>query len=198
MLYYVKNASEYHNQEIDDFNLVGVKAIDELTLEVELNNPTPFFLGLLSHYSTWPVHKNTVLRYGAVDDRNGEWTRPGNFVCNGPFNLKSWELNKKIIVEKNPLYWDSKTVDLNEIHYYPVQNVMTEDRMFRAGQLHNTSTLPSNKCPVYIEEGNPNLKIDPYMGTYFYRFNTLNPALQDVRVRKALAYAIDRKKLQKK
>jgi len=198
MLYYVKNASEYHNQEIDDFNLVGVKAIDELTLEVELNNPTPFFLGLLSHYSTWPVHKNTVLRYGAVDDRNGEWTRPGNFVCNGPFNLKSWELNKKIIVEKNPLYWDSKTVDLNEIHYYPVQNVMTEDRMFRAGQLHNTSTLPSNKCPVYIEDGNPNLKIDPYMGTYFYRFNTLNPALQDVRVRKALAYAIDRKKITEK
>ena len=79
-------------------------------MEVELNNPTPFFLGLLSHYSTWPVHKNTVLRYGAVDDRNGEWTRPGNFVCNGPFNLKSWELNKKIIVEKN--HWDSKTVVL--------------------------------------------------------------------------------------
>ena len=67
---------------------------------------------------------------------------------------------------------------------------MTEDRMFRAGQLHLTSTLPSQKCPIYIEE-NPNLRIDPYMGTYFYRINTKNPALNDVRVRKALAYSID-------
>ena len=67
--------------------------------------------------------------------------------------------------------------------------------MFRAGQLHYTSTVPAQKCPVYIEEGNSSLKIDPYMGTYFYRFNTKNEVLKDVRVRKALAYSIDRKKI---
>jgi oligopeptide transport system substrate-binding protein len=72
---------------------------------------------------------------------------------------------------------------------------MTEDRMFRAGQLHVTSTLPSQKCPIYIEENNPDLRIDPYMGTYFYRLNTNNPVLKDVRVRKALAYSIDRRLL---
>ena len=66
--------------------------------------------------------------------------------------------------------------------------------MFRAGQLHLTSTLPSQKCPIYIEE-NPNLRIDPYMGTYFYRINTNHEALKDVRVRKALAYSIDRELL---
>tara|TARA_B100000941_G_scaffold287637_2_gene263135 strand:+ start:1240 stop:2856 length:1617 start_codon:yes stop_codon:yes gene_type:complete len=194
MLYYLEGAYEYHNGLTDDFDKVGVKAIDQKTLKVNLKNPTPFFLGLLSHYSTWPVHKNTVLKFGDIDDRNGEWTRPGNFVCNGPFQLKSWELNNKIIVEKNPHYYDSSIVKLNEIHYYPVSNVMTEDRMFRAGQLHLTSTLPSQKCPIYIEE-NPNLRIDPYMGTYFYRINTKNPALKDVRVRKALAYSIDRQLL---
>ena len=194
MLYYLEGAYEYHNGLTDDFDKVGVKAIDQKTLKVNLKNPTPFFLGLLSHYSTWPVHKNTVLKFGDIDDRNGEWTRPGNFVCNGPFQLKSWELNNKIIVEKNPHYYDSSIVRLNEIHYYPVSNVMTEDRMFRAGQLHLTSTLPSQKCPIYIEE-NPNLRIDPYMGTYFYRINTKNPALKDVRVRKALAYSIDRQLL---
>ena len=89
-------------------------------------------------------------------------------------------------------------VRLNEIHYYPVSNVMTEDRMFRAGQLHLTSTMPTQKCPIYIEEKNPNLRIDPYMGTYFYRINTENEALSDVRVRKALAYSIDRKLLVEK
>ena len=194
MLYYLEGAYEYHNGLIDDFDQVGVKSIDQHTLQVNLKNPTPFFLGLLSHYSTWPVHKETVLKFGDIDDRNGEWTRPGNFVCNGPFQLKTWELNNKIVVEKNPHYYDASMVRLNEIHYYPVSNVMTEDRMFRAGQLHLTSTLPSQKCPIYIEE-NPNLRIDPYMGTYFYRINTENEVLKDIKVRKALAYSIDRQLL---
>ena len=194
MLYYLEGAYEYHNGLIDDFDQVGVKSIDQHTLQVNLKNPTPFFLGLLSHYSTWPVHKDTVLKFGDIDDRNGEWTRPGNFVCNGPFQLKTWELNNKIVVEKNPHYYDASMVRLNEIHYYPVSNVMTEDRMFRAGQLHLTSTLPSQKCPIYIEE-NPNLRIDPYMGTYFYRINTENEVLKDIKVRKALAYSIDRQLL---
>jgi len=195
MLYYLEGAYEYHNGLIDDFSKVGVKALDDKTLKVNLKNPTPFFLGLLSHYSTWPVHKETVLKHGDIDDRNGEWTRPGNFVCNGPFQLKTWELNNKIVVEKNPHYYDASMVRLNEIHYYPVSNVMTEDRMFRAGQLHLTSSMPTQKCPIYIEEKNPNLKIDPYMGTYFYRINTENETLSDVRVRKALAYSIDRQLL---
>jgi ABC-type oligopeptide transport system, periplasmic component len=105
MLYYLVGASEYHNGLTDDFNDVGIKAIDKYTLKVTLKSPTPFFLGLLSHYSTWPVHKDTVLKHGDIDDRYGEWTRPGNFVCNGPFKLKTWELNNKIVVEKNPNYW---------------------------------------------------------------------------------------------
>ena len=195
MLYYLVGAYEYHNGQIDNFDKVGVKALDTHTLKVNLKNPTPFFIGLLSHYSTWPVHKETVLKHGDIDDRNGEWTRPGNFVCNGPFQLKTWELNNKIVVEKNPHYYDASMVRLNEIHYYPVSNVMTEDRMFRAGQLHLTSSMPTQKCPIYIEEKNPNLKIDPYMGTYFYRINTENETLSDVRVRKALAYSIDRQLL---
>ncbi len=195
MLYYLVSAYEYHNGQIDNFDEVGVKALDTYTLKVNLKNPTPFFIGLLSHYSTWPVHKETVLKHGDIDDRNGEWTRPGNFVCNGPFQLKTWELNNKIVVEKNPHYYDESMVRLNEIHYYPVSNVMTEDRMFRAGQLHLTSSMPTQKCPIYIEEKNPNLKIDPYMGTYFYRINTENEILNDVRVRKALAYSIDRQLL---
>ena len=195
MLYYLVGAFEYHNGQIDNFDEVGVKALDNHTLKVNLKNPTPFFIGLLSHYSTWPVHKETVLKHGDIDDRNGEWTRPGNFVCNGPFQLKIWELNNKIVVEKNPHYYDASMVRLNEIHYYPVSNVMTEDRMFRAGQLHLTSSMPTQKCPIYIEEKNPNLKIDPYMGTYFYRINTENETLSDVRVRKALAYSIDRQLL---
>ena len=123
MLYYVEGAKDYYDGKTDDFSTVGAKAIDELTFEVILENPTPFFLGLLSHYSTWPVHKETVLKHGKIDDRNGQWTRPGNFVCNGPMQLKSWKLNNKIVVEKNPFYWDAETVTLNEMHFYPISNI---------------------------------------------------------------------------
>ena len=193
MLYYVKGAKDFNQKKITDFSKVGVKALDDLTLVVELNNPTPFFLGLLSHYATWPVHKETVLKFGSIDDRRGEWTKPGNFVCNGAMQLKLWEVNNKIVVERNPFYWDAEKVKLNEIHFYPVANVMTEERMFRSGQLHTTSVLPASKCSVYINEKNPNLRIDPYMGTYFYRTNTNHPVLKDKRVRKALAYSINRK-----
>ncbi len=193
MLFYVKNAKKFYDGEINDFSEVGVKAISDYELEVELENQTPFFVGLLAHYSTWPVHKETVLKFGEMDDRSMKWTRPGNHVCNGPMKLKSWELNKKIVVEKNEFYWDVDRVKLNEIHYYPIQNESTEDRMFRAGALHVTNVVPQEKCPVYLENKNPSLRIDPYMGTYYYRVNTTLPHLSDSRVRKALAMGINRK-----
>ena len=198
MLYYVEGAEDYNTGVITDFSKVGVKALDKKTLLVKLKNPTPFFLGLLSHYSTWPVHKETVLAFGEIDDRQGLWTRPGNFVCNGPMNLKSWELNKKIIVEKNPLYWDAEEVKLNQMHFYPVSDINTEERMFRAKQLHLTGTVPSQKCGIWREEGNPNLRIDPYMGTYYYRANVNVKPLNNAKVRKALTYAIDREKITEK
>ena len=197
MLYYVDNAAEYHQGLITDFAKVGIKAIDDKTLQVKLKNPTPFFLGLLSHYSTWPVHKDTILKFGTIDDRNGLWTRPGNFVGNGAFKLKTWELNNKIVVEKNPYYWDASIVKLNEIHFFPVSNLMTEDRMFRSGQIHLTYDTPSQKCPTYIKS-NPNMRTTPYMGQYFYRINTKNPILKDKKIRKALSLAIDRKTLVEK
>ena len=198
MLYYLEGAADFHQSKISDFSLVGVKAINDHVLEVKLKNPTPFFIKLLSHYSTYPVHKKTVLQHGTIDDRNGQWTRPGNFVCNGPMNLKTWELNKQIIVEKNPTYWDAQNVKLNQIIFYPVSNESTEDRMFRAGQLHVTNVVPLEKCPVYIEANNPNLKIEPYMGTYFYRVNTLHPVLKDKKIRLALAYALTRTQIVEK
>jgi oligopeptide transport system substrate-binding protein len=198
MLYYVKGAPEFHQGLTDDFSTVGVTAVNDRELRVELTYATPFFIKLLSHYSTYPVHQDTVLKHGSIDDRNGQWTRPGNFVCNGPMNLNTWELNKEITVTKNPLYWDADSVRLNEIRYYPVSNESTEDRMFRAGQLHVTNVVPLEKCPVYIENKNPDLRIEPYMGTYFYRINTKDPVLKDRRVRLALAYALNRKQIVEK
>ncbi|MCX2979649.1 peptide ABC transporter substrate-binding protein [Halieaceae bacterium IMCC14734] len=188
----IVNAQAYATGELTDFSAVGVKALDDLTLQVTLDNPTPYFLQLLDHYSMFPVHRATIEKFGSIGEAGTVWTRAGNYVGNGPFALRQWDLNKKVIVEKNLLYWDAENVRLSGIHYFPTENLTTEERMFRAGQLHRTSEVPVGKLDFYREQQPDSLRIAPYLGTYFYRFNTRLPHLADVRVRKALAMTVDR------
>ena len=197
-LFYLLNAEKYYKGEISDFNEVGVKALDDMTLEVKLHHPVPFFLSLLTHHSLYPVQKATIEKFGKIDSRVSKWTLPGNFVGNGPFTLKKWELNKVIVVEKNPLYWNASIVKLDEIHFYPIENEQTEERMFRAGQLHLTNAVPTEKIEVYKEKSPELLKIDPYMGTYYYLVNTLKKPFDDPRVRRALAMSMDRTQIVEK
>lgn len=178
-----------------DFAQVGAKATDDYTFVVTLDNPTPFFLSLLNHYSSYPVHKATVEKFGKMDERGTPWTRPGNIVSNGPFVLKTWELNKVIAVTRNPNYWDAATVKLNEIHFHPVDSQQTEEKMFRAGELHITNEVPLNKIAVYQKDSPEFLRIDPYLGTYFYRVNVTKKPLNDKRIRHALSLALDRQTL---
>lgn len=197
MLFQVENAEAFNSGKIKDFSKVGVKALDDRTLQVKLKAATPYFLGLLQHYSTWPVHQATVEKFGKMDTRGTKWTRPENMVSNGPFTLKEWELNKRIVVAKNPKYWDAAKVRLNEVHFFPTENIQTEERSFRGGELHVTNTVPLNKIDVYKKENPDLIRIDPYLGTYYYRFNTKKKPFDDVKVRKAFAYAIDRESIVK-
>jgi len=118
-LFPVVNAEAYANGEISDFSEVGVEVIDDLTLRVELRNPTPYFLQLLDHYSTFAVHRPTIERFGSMSDRLSPWARPGNIVSNGPFELTEWQINSHVRVEKSDTYWDADTIRLNAIVYYP-------------------------------------------------------------------------------
>jgi oligopeptide transport system substrate-binding protein len=197
-LFYLKNAARYTKGDLKDFDEVGVKAIDDHTLEVELSAPTPFFLSLLTHYSTFPVHRGTIERFGAIDTRSSKWTRPGNYVGNGPFTLKKWELNKVIVVEKNTAYWNADKVRLKEIHFHPIDNQLTEERMFRSGQLHKTQSVPSEKIEGYQRKSPELIRITPYLGTYYYLINTTRKPFDDYRVRRALAMSIDRRQIVEK
>ena len=192
MLYDVINAEEFNKGIVKDFSRVGVKALDSKTLKVSLKNPAPYFLELLCHYTTRPVHKETIESYGEMDTAGSQWTRPGNFVGNGPFTLDKWELNKVIVVKKNPSYWNNSIVQLNEIHFFPVDNASREDLMFRSGQLHVTSTIPPEKVESYQEKYPDNIQIDPFYGTYYYRFNTEKSPFDSKLVRQALSLALDR------
>ena len=169
--------------------------MDDHTLQVSLHSPTPYFLELLDHHSLYPVHQSTIEKHGKPGERGTPWTRPENFVGNGAFTLKEWSPNRVLVVEKNPKYWDADVVKLQEIHFYPVQQPATEERMFRAGQLHITNEVPVHKFSDYQKNHPEVLKYSPYFGTYFYRLNLNVPPLNDVRVRKALAYSINREQI---
>ena len=192
MLFPIENAQNYYEGVVSDFSQVGAKALDDQTLEVTLNHPTPYFLQLLDHYSLFPVHKETIEKFGSADQRGTRWTYAGNLVGNGAFTLEEWEINRKIVVKKNENYWDAENVRLNEVVFLPIENVVTEERMFRAGQLHVTASLPADKIAPYSEMSESPMRISPYLGTYFYRINVDVPHLQDPKVRKALAMSIDR------
>ena len=192
MLYPVQNAEAYHRGRIADFGAVGFSAIDERTLKIVLAAPTPYFLSLLSQPAWLPVPVATLTRYGPIDRPGNPWARPGRFVGNGPFVLKTWQRDQVMIVEKSPTYWDAATVRLNAIHFYPIDSLDAEERAFRAGQIHVTEAMPPAKIDAYRDSQSSLLRLDPYVGTYFYRVNVHKPFLNDPRVRRALAMAVDR------
>lgn len=193
-LFVIKNAQNFYEGKVS-FDEVGAKALDAKTLEVTLIAPTPYFLQLLDHHSAYPVHIPTIKKFGAIDERGTKWTRPENFVGNGPFVPKEWTPNKYISVVKNKYYWDAERIHLNEVRYYPIQKSSTEERMYRAGQLHITYYLPRDKLPYYKSLNDGVLRSFPNYATYFYRFNTTFKPLDDIRVRKALAYSVDRNRI---
>ena len=195
MLYVVKNAEEFNTGKLTDFSQVGFAAPDRLTIQVTLKSPTPYFLSLVAHNSWFPVHQATVEKFGKLTDRGTPWTRPGNYVGNGPFVLKEWRTNQIIRVEKSPTYWDAPHVELHGINFHPIESADTEERAFRAGLLHLTYEFPVDKLDTYRRQFPQELHITPMLGTYFYRLNVKKPPLNDVRVRRALAMSIDRETL---
>jgi len=195
MLFPVKNAQAFATGEIKDFNEVGVKALDDLTLEVTLTESTPFFLQLMDHYSTFAVHRPTIEKFGKKTDRFTKWTRVGNIVGNGPFNLSEWKLNRRISMVKSPTYWDREKVRLNGVVFYPTENIVSEERMFRVGQLHYTASIPLDKIPGYRAMPDTPYVQAPYLGTYYYLINTKRPPMDNVLVRRALSMSIDRETL---
>ena len=195
MLYPVRNAEAFATGQLDDFSQVGVKALDDLTLQVTLNERTPYFIQLMDHYSTFALHRATIEKFGKATDRFTRWTRVENIVSNGAFRLKEWQLNRRIVVEKSETYWDRDKVRLNGVVFYPTENIVSEERMFRVGQLHYTQSIPLDKIPVYRAMENSPYVQAPYLGTYYFLINTKRPPVDDVRVRQALSLAVDRDKL---
>jgi len=191
-LYILSGAEAFHKRRSADFSTVGVQALDSLTLVAKLAHPAPYFLQILLNSPWRPVHVRSIAAVGDPYNRGTKWTQPGVLVGSGPFVLKEWSLNRRVVVEKSPTYWDRKRVSLEAIHFHPIDNIDAEERAFRTGQLHLTWALPLSKILPLQRENSPALRIDPLLETHFFRLNVHRPPLDDVRIRRALSLAIDR------
>lgn len=191
LLYVIEGAKRYHLGE-NQWEKVGIETTDDKTLTIRLQNPTPYFLKMLSHPAWFPLNEAELRRHGNPFERNNEWTRADTLVSNGPFLLEDWKINEYLSVVKNTDYWDHSTNKLNRIYFYPTESRDAEERSFRGGQLHLTESLPVSKVGFYRERNEATLQIDPYLGTLYLQLNTRKPPLSDPRVRKAMSLVIDR------
>lgn len=191
LLYVIQGAEAFHRDQ-SDFASVGLTAPDARTLRITLEHAVPYFLSLLNHTAWFPVPLRVIEKYGSATQRGNPWARPGRFIGNGPFTLTAWRTSQEIVVTKSPTYWDAAHVRLNAIHFHAYDSIDAEERAFRAGQLHLTEALPPAKIAAYRASQPDLLRIDPLVGTYFYRLNITRPFLNEPRIRRALSLAIDR------
>ncbi len=191
----VRGAKEFTAAAAPDISTVGIRAVDEHTLRIELTHPTPYFLFLLGNWAWYPLHRATLEKYGGVDRPYADWSKPGRLVGNGPFTLSEWKPGQVIIVKRNPHYWNAARVRLSEIHFHPIENADTEERAFRSGQLHITENVPGSKLREYASQQPGPLVVAPIFATYAYVFNVTRPPFDDLRVRRAFSLALDRESI---
>ncbi len=185
-LYYIKNGEKYHKGEIDAEE-VGVKALDDKTFEVELENPTSYFLELTAFYTYFPVRKDIVEK-----DPEGWAINPETAISNGPFKLDEYSRGDKIVLVKNENYYDAERVKLDKINMVMLPDGATALTAYENDEVHILDDIPAQET-ARISAESDEYQIRPYLANYYYVINIHKEPMDDIRVRKALSLAIDRK-----
>jgi oligopeptide transport system substrate-binding protein len=175
--------SEGSNKNPDS---VAVKALDPRTLQVKLEYVAPYFLELCAFQTYRPVHRKTVEQFG------DQWTRPEHMVSNGPFKLSAWVPNDKLVLEKDPSYWDAANVKLNKVVVLPIQENTTAVNLYESGKLDWTGAVDLPAIQMASLAHRKDYHEEPKLGSYFYRVNVTRKPFDNIQVRKALSLAIDR------
>jgi len=187
-LYYLVNGEAYGTGKLNDFSQVGVKAPDDHTLVVTLVHPTGYFLEITTMPILFPVHLRTVKKYGS------DWTKPERIISNGPYVLKEWRLNDYILLEINPHYW--RPVAIHRIKVLPTNAPTACFNLFYSGKtdvILDKTSIPAELVPDLRNK--PYFHANPFGATTFIRFNVTRKPFDDVRIRKALALALDKQDL---
>lgn len=186
IMYPIKNAQAINSGETKDLTALGARAVDEKTLEVTLENPTAYFLELLTHYTAFPVPKH------AIDKHGPDWVKPGNFVSNGAFRVIEWTPNSRVVAEKNPEFYDAANVKIDKVIYFPDEDRNTVTKRFRAGEIDYVDDFASEQIDFLKRELPEATRVHPYLGTYYYPINVKRPPFDNPKVRRALSIAIER------
>ncbi|CNI03073.1 putative periplasmic murein peptide-binding protein [Yersinia thracica] len=166
---------------------LGVSAVNDYTLKVKLSKPVPYFPSLTANFSLFPVPVSVVEKYG------NDWTKVGNLVGNGAFKLQDRVVNEKLVLVPNDYYWDHAHTVLTKVTFIPINQEANATKRYQAGDIDITESFPKNLYQKLLKDIPDQVYTPDQLGTYYYAFNTQRAPTNDVRVRKALSYAIDRK-----
>lgn len=182
----IKNASLIIEGKKSPTDL-GVSALNPTTVQIVLERPIPYFLNLIAMINFGIVKESNVLQF------KDAFTQPGNLVSSGAYKLKYWKIGDKVILVKNPHYWDSKNTVVDTVVFLPIVDGNTEIQMYQAGQVDFTFNVPADKVKK-LKATIPNeLKIAPYLGIYYFDLNMKKePFKNNPKLRQALSMAIDR------
>lgn len=189
ILYSVKNAEALNSGKLKGMEKLGIKAIDKYTLQITLENPTPYFLVQLTHYTAFPLPKHVVEEFGK------EWSKPQNMVSNGAYKLAEWKSQTYIKAVKSETFYDAGNVAIEEVYYYPTEDRSAALKRFRAGELDTNNDIPLEQFEWLKKNMSDELHVYPRLGIYYYAINQRQERFQDKRVRKALALTVDREML---
>ncbi|EMY3088162.1 ABC transporter substrate-binding protein [Raoultella ornithinolytica] len=165
---------------------LGVKAVDDATLEVTLTQPNAAFLAMLAHPSLVPIDKVLVNRFGE------QWTKPEHIVTSGPYKLSAWVVNERIVAERNLRYWDNQHTVINKVTWLPIHSEAADVNRYKAGEIDIVYTVPINQFAQLKKTMGDQLNVSLQLATYYYEFNTTRPPFNDPRVRLALNMALDK------
>ncbi len=165
---------------------IGVEAIGDHMVRISLTQPGPFFVGLLAHQVFRIVPQKVVEKYGAV------WTQPQNIVTCGPFKVRTWQPYDKLVVERDPMYWDTATVKLDEIHFYPMADNPSIMNLYKVGEVDAVLNHTVPNAWLEVVRAKQDYMDGPEAAINYLLINVTQPPMNDVRVRKAFNYAIDK------
>ena len=182
----IKNAEAINSGQITDLTQLGVRAIDDRTLAIDLEYPAAYLPSLLKHYTAYCVPRHVVERHGA------DWTAPENIVVNGPFTLIKWWSNYIVHLEHNPAFYDADNVAFRELFFYPTTDTNVGARGVAAGERGWATDFPSNQVAELRVEMPGYVRVSPYMLVQYFSLNTTRAPFNDARVRRALAMSLNR------
>ena len=186
ILYPIRNARAVNAGKLPPEKL-GVRALDARTLEITFHFQVPYIAQLVTHYSTFPVPRHVIEKYGQ------DWLTPANIAVNGPYILKEWVANDHIRLAKNPRFYDRAKIAVENVYFFPTLDAGAALKRFRGGEFDILSNSIPPQQTLWLKREIPGeLRLHPYMATQYVVFNFDRPPFDNLAVRTALSLAIDR------